>query len=1228
MHILASREALLDSAVEAVDLEQTPGAVVVISSAETDLLCLAQAWGARDGLRLANMLDLQHPSSVDLYCTKTLVGARVVLVRLLGGESAWSYGVGRLVSWQREVPGREVIFVPADGSSGHVLKEKSTVDVKIYDSILNCFHHGGVTNFAAVLRTLEALGTGAEPALPVAEPVPRMGVYAETADWAQRPAHTGVAVVFYRALLLAGQMGPVDGLIEALEGQGLWVRAVYVHSLKESAPEEVLDGCALVVNATGFAAGTGVLDGGDRMVVQVAAVSESREDWEHSARGLTARSLAMYVMLPELDGRVFSRPIAFKSRGERDPWTQCMLAPLVALEDRCVYVAALVTGWLALRRTPPAERKVALVLSNYPLRDGRIANGVGLDTPWSVLKVLEQLCAWGYHCPARYEGSAELIEALLDGPTNAHPQRVRSDPGERLYLPRQAYERWADRACLGSICARWGSLENDPLYCQEQKAFRIPALRLGHVVILLQPARGYQIDPEHSYHDPDLVPPHGYYAAYLWLRQEHQAQVLVHMGKHGTLEWLPGKGVGLSGDCYPERMLGPLPVLYPFIANDPGEGSQAKRRTAAVIVDHLPPPLARAESYGVYGALEQMLDEYALADSRRRHVLEHKILDQALDMGLDRDCGWERLVEAGEKIQSLDGFLCTLKELQIKDGLHVFGAVPEGGLRSSTLLALVRLDRGQGAGDRSLLRALAEDCGLEDDPLDPHDLGAPHRGAKPAILASLGDELWRSRGDTVERLEALALALIEGRAPPPGPASAAVLKGLEGDIAVRFAQSGEGELSGLKDGLEGRFVPPGPSGAPSRGHCEVLPTGRNFYSCDSRMLPTPSAWQLGFRSAQLLVEEHIKHHGEAPRCVALSAWGTSNMRTGGDDIAQALGLIGAQPVWDSAAGRVMGIEVIPHEVLGRPRVDVVLRVSGFFRDAFPGLIGLFHHGVKTVAAEDESERVNPIRSRVLALRAQLEAKGVSAEESEDWAVAAVFGSRPGSYGAGLQAHFHEGDEVGTVVDDGALAESVVRWGGYLYGGRHEGREAHALFRERLSGVTSVVHNQDNREHDLLDSDDYYQFQGGLMATVRHIRGENPAGWFNDHSRPEYPMVQPLEREIGRVVRGRVAHPKWIAGMRRHGYKGAFEMAASVDYLFAYAVTTHSVSSAHFDAVFDAYIVDEEVRDFLAQNNPDALRNILERFETLWQAGMWKPRRNDAHRYWERAKEAQDTWRDA
>jgi len=1243
VHLLAAQPGNFMDGEEAVDLGQTPGDIVFLSAADTELACLATAQGQAEpkevtsgpSLRLANLMHLGHPLSVDGYVDGIIRHARLVVVRLLGGTGYWPYGVEQLVAACRD-GGIPLALLPGDDQPDAELDRLSSLPRGDAHRLWQYCVHGGLDNAINFLGFSAGLIGEERPVdLSWREPAPllRAGLYwpgaaAPALDdlrglW--RDEAPVIPIVFYRALVQAANLSPIDGLIAALENQGLNPLPIYVASLKDPVSAALINELlalappSVVLNATGFAVAT---PGGDAVqtpfhdadcpVLQIVFSGGNRSAWQDGAQGLGPRDIAMNVALPEVDGRILARALSFKAAARYDEKTQCDVVAYEPVPDRIDFTAQFAANWARLRHTPAPERRVALVLANYPNRDGRIGNGVGLDTPAGTMVLLRAMAEAGYRLGDLPKDGAALIARIQAGPTNHDPRR---DGGEFLSLvDYEIYFSGLPAEARNKIFDRWGPPEADPFFMAGTTScggFAISAFRLGNIAVGLQPARGYNIDPVESYHDPDLAPPHGYLAFYVWLREEFGAHAITHMGKHGNLEWLPGKALALSADCFPEAALGPMPHLYPFIVNDPGEGTQAKRRTAAVIVDHLTPPMTRAESYGPLRDLEQLVDEYyeaAGVDPRRLKLLRRQIVELSQSIGLDKDCGIAAVDGEDEALVKLDRYLCELKEMQIRDGLHIFGQSPEDGLLTDLLVALARVPRGaEEPGDASLQRALADDLDLGFDPLDC-DMAAPWSGPRPEVLAD-GDP-WRSHGDTVERIEALSRALVAGetQADAAWTCTAEVMHSVDSRMRPAVAMSGEAEIAAMLTGLDGRFVKPGPSGAPTRGRLDVLPTGRNFYSVDSRALPTPAAWLLGWKSASLLVERHRQLHGEWPKTMALSAWGTANMRTGGDDIAQALALMGARPVWDTASRRVTGFEILPVSLLDRPRVDVMLRVSGFFRDAFPGLIDLVDAAARDIADLDESAADNPLAARVAEESAALIAQGMAAADARRRAGYRVFGSQPGAYGAGLQALI---DERGWQTD-GDLARAYVAWGGYAYGAGAEGVPEHGLFERRLGAIEAVVHNQDNREHDLLDSDDYYQFEGGLAVAVSHASGTTPAVYHNDHSRPESPKIRTLDEEIARVVRARVVNPKWIAGVMRHGYKGAFEMAATVDYMFAFAATAKAVKDHHFDAVYDAYIGDPAVHGFLAAVNPAALRDMARRLLEAQERGLWRPRLNTAH----------------
>ncbi|KPC33620.1 Cobaltochelatase subunit CobN [Pseudomonas syringae pv. cilantro] len=1217
------------------DLGQTPAELVILCSGDSSLALLAEAAQQLPedypSLRLANPMQVQNHASVDLYVDEVLRHAKVILLSLHGGIGYWRYGVERLM--ELAARGVQVILVPGDDRPDPELSDLSTVPATERDRLWQFLRQGGLQNALDLYRCMASQWLDRDYPWAEPRPLPRTAIYhpqramASLPDWqadwdAEQPV---VALLFYRSHLQAANTGFIDEFCTRLQAQGINPLPIAVASLKEPAcfvqVENWLDesDAELILNTTGFAQSSPEAPHlrpfrRNVPVIQAICAQDNEPAWEASEQGLGARDLAMHIALPELDGRIISRPISFKDLAWRSERSQSDVVCYRAQPDRMDFVAQLARRWIELARLPNADKHVALILANYPTRDGRIGNGVGLDTPAAALNILRAMQAEGYPLAQLPDSGTELIQQLLGGVTNDLDSIDQRPCHQSMALDEYlAAFNELPQSNRDAVTARWGAPDADPMF--RGGRMMIAGLRFGLTFVGIQPARGYQVDPSAVYHDPDLVPPHGYLAFYFWLRKAYGAHAVVHVGKHGNLEWLPGKGVGLSRTCWPDAVLGAMPNIYPFIVNDPGEGAQAKRRTQAVIIDHLMPPLTRAETYGPLRDLELLADEFyeaQLLDPRRARELQRDILELVRETRIDRelslDASTDSDADAAVWLPRLDTYLCDLKESQIRDGLHIFGQSPEGRLRIDTLLALLRIPRGDGRGAQSsLLRALSKAFELGFDPLDC-ELAEPWSGSRPAALLAVSTDPWRSAGDARERLELYAAALIErvtlGEELHDLPAHddlALILDNLREVVAPRLDACGPGEMQGMLDALSGRFVPAGPSGAPSRGRLDVLPTGRNFFSVDVRNLPTTTAWRIGFQSANLLLERHLQDHGDHLRQLGLSVWGTATMRTGGDDIAQAMALMGVRPVWATGSQRVDDFEILPVSLLDRPRVDVTLRVSGFFRDAFANLIKLFDAAVQAVAALDEPDDLNPLAARVREERQAFVDEGLSEEEAARQAGWRIFGAKPGAYGAGVQGAID--GRLWQSRED--LAEVYLNWGGYAYGAADEGTPARQRFAQRLSQVQAVLQNQDNREHDLLDSNDYYQFQGGMLAASESLSGQKTASYHGDHSQPDLPKIRTLKEELNRVIRSRAANPKWIEGVKRHGYKGAFEMAATVDFLFAFDATTELIDDHQYALLADAYLLDPATRDFIAQHNPDALRDMTERMLEAQQRGLWQ-----------------------
>lgn len=1228
--------------------------ILFLTTADSEILALSRAaQGLPPGFpRVRGRNPAALPDSWD---PAVEVGdAALVLIRLLGGRRAWETGFDRLRAYCK---GRGIPLLAWSGEqhADAELAAASTVPAPIVAHGFEYLRQGGVENLRQLLRfladTLLLTGYGFEPPAPL----PQHGIYHPAfpertpldtylaARWI--PGRPGVGVLWYRSHWASGNRAFVDALIAALEAEGCNVLPVYCYSVRNEAgppgvfAELLLDGegrprvdClvstmsysmgSLAVHGATVAEGWSVelLDRLDIPIIQAIAATTSRRAWEASDLGLTPFDTATAVAIPEFDGRVITVPISFKEVIADDPAVDGPVKAYVPAADRVRRVAGLAARFARLRRTPNREKRIAILLSNYPTKAARIGNAVGLDTPASLVRLLHALRDAGYDLGPNElpdDGDA-LIHALIDAGTYDREfvteGQLREAPG---LIPAQTYRQWFSgwpEQVRSALEAAWGAPPGR-VYAAGG-ALAVLGLRFGNVFIGIQPPRGFGENPIAIYHSPDLVPTHHYLACYRWLRETFRADAVIHLGKHGTLEWLPGKAIGLSAACYPDVALADLPLVYPFIINDPGEGTQAKRRTHAVIVDHLMPAMTRADTYDDLARLEQLLDEYYQVQTldpaklpRIREQIWRLVVDAELhhDLGADGEPG-----DFDAFLLHLDGYLCELKDARIRDGLHILGEAPAGEQRIGTLLALLRLD----TGDVPALRAaVARAAGLDERALlaDP---GARFSGGVPAFLA-VPDGAVHTHADVLDRLEAGARRLLEaldaaGWAPDRVEETVrGVLGSPDADVCrtLRFVcetlvpnlERTRDEVAHVLRFLDGGYVPAGPSGAPTRGLAHILPTGRNFYSVDPKAIPSPTAYAVGAELARELVARYVAEEGRYPESVGIVVWGTAAMRTQGDDIGEVLALLGVRPVWQAENRRVVGIEVIPLAELGRPRIDVTLRISGFFRDAFPNLIHLLDEAVRTVALLNEPPEQNYVRKHYLEDRARLAAAGVPELEAQERSLYRIFGSKPGAYGAGILPLLDER----AWRDDADLAEVYTAWGGYAYTQRAYGAEAREEFRTRFAAIAVAVKNQDNREHDIFDSDDYLQYHGGMVATVRALTGRNPRAYVGDSSDPGLVRVRDLQEEARRVFRARVVNPKWIAAMQRHGYKGAFELAATVDYLFGYDATARVVEDWMYRRLAERYVFDGAVQRFLREANPWALRGIIERLLEAADRGLWE-----------------------
>ena len=1228
-------------------IEQSPAPILFLTYADTDIQTIATARSCLDNafpeLRVVNLLNLQQQLSIDTYIETVLSKAKIVVLRLLGGSAYWSYGLER-VKEVAELNNIALFVLPGDNAPDLDLIEHSTVSLAAVNRLWRYLIEGGRENYLHALQFISdiCLQTTYNPVAP--KLVPELGIY----EWFSSDKNSNkslqkqrslsqncCAILFYRSHYLSGNTLPIDELCSSIISRNITPFPIYISSLRNiDLQQQLLDLCQnntvkVLLNTTSFSLAkigeSSQLEFWQQLnipILQVILSGSSIEQWESSLQGLMPRDVAMNVALPEVDGRIITRAISFKSV---QTWNEQLETNVVVYQpksDRIKFVAECAANWVGLANTEVKNRKVALILANYPNKDGRIANGVGLDTPASCIKILEALQKEGYTVTDIPQTGDELIKRLTTGITNDPESRISRPSYQSLSL--EAYQQYwqtlPDTVRQG-ITDRWGNVgavREQPLHQSplSETSIQIPGIQLGNIFIGIQPSRGYDRDPSLNYHAPDLEPTHEYLAYYHWLRECFKVQAIVHVGKHGNLEWLPGKSLALSANCYPEVALQTIPNIYPFIVNDPGEGSQAKRRSQAVIIDHLTPPLTRAELYGGLEKLEALIDEYYEAqslDPTRLEIISDRITKLVKQENLDEDLGINPTdtQTLAQFLSVADGYLCELKEAQIRDGLHIFGQCPQQEQLRDLIIAIARSPSYNRIG---LTQALAKDFGLDFDPLlgaDNNNVGAncysPSQKTtdwQNKYLKQLKQA--RSAGDTITILEEIAIELVDNLINDKPityyllPITSIQLQWINDTLLPNLIKS-DREIINLLRALDGKYIPSGASGAPTRGRPEVLPTGRNFYSVDIRGIPTETAWSVGSAAAEALIERYTQENGEYPKSLAISIWGTSTMRTGGDDIAQVMALMGVRPVWDGISRRVVDFEILPASILNRPRVDVTVRISGFFRDSFPNIIDLLNKITQKVADLPETEAVNPLANTVQIEQQTLQAQGIDLQTAQKRSRYRVFGSKPGAYGAGMQGLI----EAQNWQSDEDLARAYLNWSSYAYDGSGQGHAAPETFQRRLKQLQIVLHNQDNREHDILDSDDYYQFQGGMTAAVRSLTGKNPEVYFGDNSQPSNPRVRKLTEEIARVYRSRVVNPKWIKGVMRHGYKGAFEMAATVDYLFAYDATANCVSDYMYEGVAKAYIFDEQVREFIQAKNPWALRDMSERLLEAHQRGLWQ-----------------------
>tara|TARA_Y100001968_G_scaffold333732_1_gene398819 strand:+ start:1597 stop:5349 length:3753 start_codon:yes stop_codon:yes gene_type:complete len=1205
-------------------VEQPPSSIIFITSANSDISTISstlkdQEISLSETIRALPIAALEHPAQIDHYINKTAIDAKLILVRIHGGRGHWPYGLEKLSKWVKKNKNRKLIII--SGTKDHILELHSigNVEIEITNYLSNLLIEGGTNNMNNVLSICKDLVKNKKIDL---KKYP-LEILEDPIIWRwEKKEGNKIGVILYKALFCSGDHEFANLIHKTLKKYGLIPRIIWVGGLKDNnIQSKILDlfkkeSVKIILTSTSFASvefedalnGCPLWDKLDVPVLQLLTSRREKSFWEQSNVGMDPLDLSMQVVMPELDGRITTRPCAFKIIEDKDENLCTAVHKLKGEQTGLDWICAHCISWIKLQELENCDKKLTIVLANYPLKNGRIANGVGLDTPESLLLILNLLKTNGYYLGSKPlpVNAKDLIRVITKSRTN-DPESYQKAP--LSYISLEEYVKWWETLpnnFQNKITDRWGIPSES--FELESSGFSINGIRFGNITILIQPGRGYDPHNIKDLHSPDLPVPHRYMAQYLWIAKVNKSNAIIHLGKHGSLEWLPGKAVGLSPECSPNICIGYIPNIYPFIVNDPGEGSQSKRRSQAIILDHLTPPLSKSGLTEDLLEIEDLIDEYydtILLSSTRSKIVKEK-LTKLINKNNLRNFSSSKVnkIDTFENnIDDINSYLCDIKDAQIRVGLHIYGQKPYKNNLLNLFLLIANAPTLHKEGFTQWLTTL---LGLQIDPRkDSHNEIITKEDAKK--ISNLTDIKIKDVSDYIKFIDEQAILLIDLLTSNNNEKSKTYIVKLHKlvkifrdiitkkltykyidevikNIWLPLNVSHEYEQINMLKALSGRRVASGPSGAPTRGKAEVLPTGRNFYSIDLRGLPTESAWDLGRRSAENILEIHLMEQGTNLKKLALSVWGTSTMRNGGEDISQLLALMGVKPHWDGSTRRVTGIDVIPLSILNRPRVDVVLRISGLFRDAFPNLIELVNQAKTIVSKLDEPVSLNPLRENFL--------KGDS--------LVRVFGSAPGSYGAGIQALI----DNSTWESTSDIASAYLAWSKWSYDDSHKVIEDEEAIKSCLKDIEVIMHNQDNREHDILDSDDYYQFHGGLYSVVENLSGNKPLILYGDNSNFNKPKVHTLSYEIDKVMRSRVLNPKWINGIKSHGYKGAFEMSATVDYLFAYDATTSLVPDWCYSKIYEGWLTNKENKEFLTKNNPWALKDIAERLLEANNRNMW------------------------
>lgn len=926
-------------------------------------------------------------------------------------------------------------------------------------------------------------------------------------------------------------------------------------------------------------------------------------DFEQDKIGLSKRDMEANVTYPEINGDIITVPVSYRPRAKGNRAS-------IPIPDRIEHLCRVAYGWGKLRSTPKEDRKVAILMWQSASNSGNIGGAAGLDTMESIANELKRLEKEGYTVTGVPENGAELVKEILDNVTNdldsmsseylrEHAADLMSKEDYEPYF--HSIPEWNQEMKVKD----WG--EPPGTLCVDGEDIVIPGLVKGNIYIGYQPLRGRAEKFAQNIHDPLLFPQHQYLAFYRWLRDDFKADMIIHTGTHGTLEWLPGKNVGMSRKCEPAVVLDGIPNIYPYIIDDPGEAMQTRRRTESIALGHMTPSMARADSYEQLDEVNVQIQNYLKnksgASEERMSEMIRQIYEAAKKNNMLKDLGITDENDPGAEdfapyIVPLHEYIGELKDALIRADLHVLGKVPEGIHFDEMLYSLTRLDNGD---VMSLRDAFAANQGL--------DMGA----AVEDLSGSTGGEL---NSEAVDRVDGELMGFIAWMRENGFDAPSAIAK-LKADFggttpeleeSVRYACESVAprirkmsmEMDSLFDGINGEFILPGPSGAPTRGNADILPTGRNMYSLDPSLVPSKSSWEIGKRMADQMIEKYAEEHGGFPREIGFVIWATDTMKTGGDDVAYILWLMGVKPVWSRVGGQVVDLEVIPLSELGRPRVDVTVNITGLFRDTFPNLIDLIDNAVKLVIDLDEDDEDNALAANLRKDIVDGIAAGLTPDEARKRNSVRLFGAPPGAYGAGVN-HAIASSQWETVED---LANIYRDWCSNGYAKGEYGTKMTDEFVRRFSQVAVTVKNLADREIDILDCDDYYEFLGGMNSFVRTYGRKDFVTYMGDDSDPKKSKIRSTKEELRFVMRSKAFNPKFIGGLKEHGYRGAAELANVVEFTMAWGATSNVAEDWMYEGLADRYLFDKDTQEWMKDVNPYAMMNILNRLQEAIERGLW------------------------